>query len=133
MPDWLLASIGEILAGLVLAALAWVLSSIRDLRREIAESNAAADARLDAVERQAVKAEELERHNVIDRLNACERQLAAMTTAEDLNRIHSRIDKLGSADGALASGIGELKGLVESQSGQLELIQSYLLRNGDGK
>lgn len=132
--DWLLSILAEaiavILATGVIAALGWIGASIKGLRREIADLRSAADDRLDRAESRLVKVEELERHNVIDRLNACERQIASLVTAEDITRIHSRIDKLQHADASLAEGIGQIKGLVEAQTGQLRIIQQHLIERG---
>ena len=132
--DWLLSVAGEaiaaILAVAVTAALGWVASSIRGLGREIERLRASSDERLDRAEGRLVKVEELERHNVIERLGKCESQIASLVTAEDVTRIHARIDELQSSEAALAAGIGEVKGLVESQSKQLGIIQQHLLERG---
>ena len=130
MVDWLLASAAEILAGLVLAGLAWVANSIRELRREIARSNSATDARLDRTEKQIVKVEELERQQVIRRLGEAEVKLArieALALGEAaLAPVFERIN-------GLAKEVHSLGGKFESVTGSLEMIHGYLLGKGQGQ
>ena len=131
--DWALSVAGEalaaILAAVVLAALGWIASSIRDLRREIAALRDAGDLRLDHVEKQLVKVEELERHEVIKRLGNVELKLAQVEASclgkESLDRIHERVDEL-------TGEVHSLGGKFESAASSLALIHSFLL-DGGGK
>ena len=132
--DWVLSVAGEalgaVLAAVVLAALGWIASSIRDLRREIAGLRDAGDLRLDRVEKQLVQVEELERHDVIRRLGAVELKLAEIEAsclgAESLDRIHERVDEL-------TKEVHSLGGKFESVAGNLALIHSFLLDKAGGK
>ena len=131
--DWALTVAGEalaaVLAAIVLAALGWIASSIRDLRREIAALRDAGDLRLDRVEKQIVKVEDLERHEVIRRLGEAELKLAELEAGclgkESLDRIHERVDDL-------TKEVHSLGGKFESAAGSLALIHSFLL-DGGGK
>lgn len=136
--DWLLSVAGEalaaVLAAAVLAALGWIGSSIRDLRREISDARAQADTRLDRAEKQLVKVEELERHDVIKRLGAVEMNLAKIEERclgeGSLDRIHERVDQLTKE---LTKEVHSLGGKLESMSGAVGMIQDYLLNKGAGK
>ena len=126
--DWALSVAGEalaaILAAAVLAALGWIASSIRDLRREIAALRDAGDKRLDRVEKQLVQVEELERHDVIRRLGGVELKLSKLEASclgtESLDRIHERVDEL-------TKEVHSLGGKFGSVSEGLAMIHSFLL------
>ena len=133
--DWILSVLAEIVAVVLatgaIGAVAWVVSAIRDLRREISETAGASDGRMDGIESRLVKCEELSRQDVIRRLGECERDISSLATGEQVARIHARIDQLASDDGELAASMGEIKGLVKAQSKQLEIIQQYLIERRD--
>lgn len=133
--DWLLSVLAEIVAVVLatgaIGAVAWVVSAIRDLRREILDASSASDSRMDGFEARLVKVEELERQGALRRLGELERLASSLATSEQIGRIHSRIDDLKSDDGNLAADIGELKGLVRGQSKQLQIIQQHLIERRD--
>ena len=129
--DWALSVAGEalaaILAAAVLGALGWIGSSIRGLRRDINDARDAADARLDAVEKNLVKVEDLDRHNVIGRLQAAELKLAGLEERclgeGAVQRVHERVD-------LLAKEVHAMSGQLESVAGSTALIHDYLLNKG---
>ena len=133
--DWLLSVLAEIVAVVLatgaIGAVAWVVSAIRDLRNEISGASKASDSRMDEIESRLVKCEELSRHDIIRRVGMCERDISSLATGEQVGRIHARIDKLAEDDGELAASMGEIKGLVQAQSKQLEIIQQYLIERRD--
>ncbi|MDE0406875.1 MAG: hypothetical protein OXN81_03360 [Alphaproteobacteria bacterium] len=129
--DWLdLAT--QILAGLILLAISWVIHSVRGIGRRIDSLEDAVDSRLDRAETRLVRAEEIERHNVIDRLGEVEKQVASCTSQDQLRRIHARIDEDVKSRGELGQQISELSGVMNGVRGTVQLIQRHLMERGGG-
>ncbi|MYE06347.1 MAG: hypothetical protein F4Y04_03855 [Chloroflexi bacterium] len=114
-----------------LAAIGWVIRSLRDLGTRLSDHQSRNDERLDKVEQRLVKAEELERHSVIERLADAERQLAASVTTGQLARLHERVDEMHRDNAALTGKIGEISGEVKAVRGSLQAIEGHLISKGE--
>ena len=114
-----------VLAATILGVVGWLTRSIRDLRRELAAADAANDRRLDYVEKQVIKIEDLDRHNVIERVGRLEVELAKAVKSAELTRVHERVD-------ALSAEVHSMAGKVESVDRSLETIYNYLLKSTGG-
>ena len=113
----------EIVAALTLAAAGWVIRSLRDLSSRLDAAQGVVDDRLD-------KAEELERHNVIERLGEAERQIASLASQDQLRRIHARIDDDVKARASLGQEISAVAGKVDAIHGTMQVIQKHLMERG---
>ena len=127
--DWLEIA-QQLMVAATLAAVGWLVRSLRDIGSRLASIETATDDRLDVVEGRMIQVEELERHNVIDRLTEVERQQSAAVTREQLGRIHERIDA-GTRDHAnLAAEIAAVAGEVKAVHRSVTLIQQHLIGKG---
>ena len=119
-----------VVAAVVLGIGGWLTGSIRALRRRQSKHALAVDARLDRIEKGIVKIEDLDRHAVIDRVGALERNLAALgercLQSGDLSRVHERVDEMA---GEVHSMAGKLESLDES----VGRIHDYLLSRRGGE
>ena len=120
----------QILAGLILGAISWMIHSMRGLGRRLDEFESAVDGRIDPLEQRLVRVEELERYNVIERLTEVERQVAACTSQDQLRRIHARIDEDVEARAALGKEISAGAGKVDALHGTMQVIQKHLMDKG---
>lgn len=129
--DWLdLAT--QILAGLILLAISWVLHSVRGIGRRIDSLESAVDTRLDRAETRLVHVEEIERHNVIERLGEVEKQVASCAGQDQLRRIHARIDDDVQAIATVGREVSAVGGSVRAIQGTVQLIQRHLMERGGG-
>ena len=127
--DWMdLAT--QILAGLILGAISWMIHSMRGLGRRLDEFESAVDGRIDPLEQRLVRVEELKRHNVIERVGDLERQVAACTSQDQLRRIHARIDDDVKARAELGQEISAVAGKVDAIHGTMQVIQKHLMERG---
>lgn len=134
-----------VLSAVILGAVAWLRRSLASLARVQEEQAEKFDRRLDRVEQEIVKIEDIERHEVIRRVGALEvrsarfdeidRQdvvrrlgvaevsLAGLAKAEDITRIHLRVDELSKEVHELAGQMASLRALERS----VALIHDHLL------
>ena len=116
--EWIPAAmeaLGTILAAAILAAVGWVIRSLRDIRSHHSRHAGEVDSRLDRVEQQIVRIDELDRHRVLDRVGELETQMAAAVKSSDLDHLHERISG-GRREGA------ELRGEIAALSGEMRAV-----------
>ena len=130
--DWS-SLVTQVLAAAILAAVGWVIRSLRDLADRQSEHASAMDARMDKVEQDMVKVQELERHDVLKRLGDLEVQAAASVTRDQVARIHARVDEVHRDNLSLVKEIGEIAGTVKAVRGATQAIQDHLLAKGNSK
>lgn len=139
-----------VLSAVILGAVAWLRRSLASLSAAQEEQSERFDRRLGAVEREIVKVKDIERHEVIERVGALEvklarledieRQdvvrrlgvaevsLAGLAKADDISRIHVRVDELSKEVHSLAGQMASLRALERS----VALIHDHLLGREGG-
>ena len=97
-----------VLSAVILGAVAWLRRSLSALAAAQAEQAEKYDRRLDRVEREIVKIEDIERHEVIKRVGRLEVALAESVKTAELDRVHGRVDLLAAEVHSMAGRLGSL-------------------------
>lgn len=97
-----------VLSAVILGAVAWLRRSLSALSAAQAAQAEKFDRRLDRVEREIVKIEDIERHEVIKRVGRLEVQLAEAVKTAELDRVHGRVDLLAAEVHSMAGQLGSL-------------------------
>ena len=97
-----------VLSAVILGAVAWLRRSLAALSAAQAEQSEKYDRRLDRVEREIVKIEDIERHEVIKRVGSLEVALAEAVKSAELDRVHGRVDLLAAEVHSMAGQLGSL-------------------------
>ncbi|MDE0705700.1 MAG: hypothetical protein OXH59_18480 [Rhodospirillaceae bacterium] len=97
-----------VLSAVILGAVAWLRRSLAALSAAQAEQSERYDRRLDKVEKEIVKVEDIERHEVIKRVGSLEVALAEAVKTAELDRVHGRVDLLAAEVHSMAGQLGSL-------------------------
>ena len=133
--EWIQAAmemLGTVLGAAILAAVGWVIRSLRDIRDRHSSHAGAVDRRLDLVEQRLVQVGELDRHRVLDRVGELETQMAATVKSGDLDRLHDRISGVRRENAGLHSEIAGLGGEVKAMHQSVTTIVQHLLDRPEG-
>ena len=106
--------------------------SLRDIRNSHDSHAEAVDGRLDKVEQQIVRIDELDRHKVLDRVGALETKMAAAVKSGDLDRLHDRISGVRQEYSGLHGEISGMAGEVKAMHQSLTTIVQHLLDRPEG-
>lgn len=136
--DWLQAVadtiVGEViaivLAAAILGCVGWLTRSIRDLGERLESQAAKADARLDHIDKQIVKIEDLDRHDIIDRVGKLEVEMASVARSSELDRIHTRISERASENAEIRAEVSGVAGEVKAVHQQVNTIVKHLIEQG---
>ena len=111
----------------ILGIVGWLVGSIRDISSRQLKASIAIDRRLDHIEKNIVKIEDLDRHDIIDRVGNVELEQAAdrarSLKAGDLTRVHERVD-------VLAREVHSMTGTIGALDESVGRIHDYLLQQG---
>ena len=135
MTEWIAAvmeMLGTVLGAAILAAVGWVIRSLRDIRDLHSSHADVVDKRLDKVEQQIVRIDELDRHKVLDRVGMLETQMAAAVKSGDLDRLHDRISGVRRESADLHGEVSGLAGEVRAMHQSVTTIVQHLLERPEG-